>query len=336
MLRLTEIDRKTWDEAISKHPEANFLQSWQYGDVQIAAGHAALRYEISMDNIRIGIAQIIIKNARRGRYMEIAGGPLIDWNNHRLVAELVACLRALGRENKCVFVRIRPQCDDDGALHTGLNRLGCRLSPMHVTADHTSIVDLTQSTEQLLANMRQQTRYEIKRAPKRGIAVTKSESSSFIDEFYEVQSATARRQGFIPPSKRYLTALYENFADHAKLYHASKGDDLLNLAIIIRYGREAAYLEAASTDAARREPGAYAIIWQAIEDAKSDGLMRFNLWGIAPPDSPNHRYAGVTTFKRGFGGQDIAYLAPHDIIVSPVRYQLNHIVESMRKKRRHL
>ena len=336
MTKLKVIDRETWNNRIVHFPEANFLQSWQYGETQIEVGHQVLRYEITDDNKSVGLVQVAIKNAKRGRFMEIAGGPLIDWGNLSLVSDTIAALKGLGREQNCVFVRFRAQCPDTEDLREVLQKLGCKLSPMHVTADHTSIIDLRPSLDQLLTNMRQQTRYEINRSARRGITVETAKDASFIDEFYQIQSETARRQGFIPPSKRYLNALYENFGEHIKLYRASKDSALLNLAIVVNFGHEAAYLEAASTEDARREPGSYAIIWQAIRDAKSENLERFNLWGIAPPNSPNHRYAGVTTFKHGFGGNDMAYLPPHDIVIKPLHYQLNHLVEIIRKKRRHL
>jgi lipid II:glycine glycyltransferase (peptidoglycan interpeptide bridge formation enzyme) len=99
---------------------------------------------------------------------------------------------------------------------------------------------------------------------------------------------------------------------------------------------EAVYHEAASTEESRKLPGAYALQWRVIRDAKDLGFKRYNLFGIAPPNTPNHRYAGVTTFKTGFGGEQIAYLPAHDLIIRPFRYKFVRVVEDIRKKRRHL
>ena len=73
-----------------------------------------------------------------------------------------------------------------------------------------------------------------------------------------------------------------------------------------------------------------------MKDAKAMGINRYNLFGIAPPNSPHHRYAGVTTFKTGFGGEQVAYLPAHDLVIKPLHYKLVHILEEARKKRRHL
>ena len=96
------------------------------------------------------------------------------------------------------------------------------------------------------------------------------------------------------------------------------------------------YYEAASTDLNRKMPGAYALLWQVMKDLKAEGYERFNLWGIAPAGQPNHRYAGVTTFKTGFGGEVVEYVPAHDLVISKVRYMADFAFETLRKKRRHL
>ena len=46
------------------------------------------------------------------------------------------------------------------------------------------------------------------------------------------------------------------------------------------YTIHAAYNYGASTDIGRNEPGAYAIQWQAIIEAKKRGMTRYNFWGV--------------------------------------------------------
>ena len=71
-------------------------------------------------------------------------------------------------------------------------------------------------------------------------------------------------------------------------------------------------------------------------DSRPLGLKRYNLWGIAPPGAKHHRYAGVTTFKTGFGGDLVEYVPAHDLVLKPGRYLIDLAVETIRKKRRHL
>jgi lipid II:glycine glycyltransferase (peptidoglycan interpeptide bridge formation enzyme) len=106
--------------------------------------------------------------------------------------------------------------------------------------------------------------------------------------------------------------------------------------LILLQKPEAIYHEAASTDEGRKLPGAHALQWQIIKDAKAMGLKRYNLFGIAPPNSPHHRYAGVTTFKCGFGGEQVTFMPAQDLPVKKLHYKAVHTLEEIRKKRRHL
>jgi lipid II:glycine glycyltransferase (peptidoglycan interpeptide bridge formation enzyme) len=207
---------------------------------------------------------------------------------------------------------------------------------MHLHAEHTSILDITPDTDTLLERMRQQTRYEVKRAPRRGINVRVESSPEALARFVAMQADTAVRQHFIPSSPMFLAALMQELGDHIAIYEACKDDIVLNSALIIMWGNEADYFEAASIPEARKEPGAYAILWHAIEAAKTRRIARFNFWGIAPGDNPRHRYAKVTTFKRGFGGDDVTYAQAHDFVIKPLGYTKNWLVESIRKRRRKL
>ena len=75
---------------------------------------------------------------------------------------------------------------------------------------------------------------------------------------------------------------------------------------------------------------------KVMRDAKTAGQTRLNLWGIAYSDDPHHRYAGVTTFKRGFGGRDVVFVHAHDLVVRRLRYELDYIIETIRRKKRGL
>ena len=177
----------------------------------------------------------------------------------------------------------------------------------------------------------------MRRADKLGIKVGKNNSEEIFREFHAVQMETARRQGFVPPSLEVLLAEKEAFGDNIQIYVARTAEgEPVAYGLIIGDGREADYYEAASTDLNRKLPGAYALLWQAMRDLKKAGYERFNLWGIAPAGQPNHRYAGVTTFKTGFGGEVIEYVPAHDLVISKVGYLKDYIVETARKKRRHL
>lgn len=322
-----------WDEVIRDHSEANFLQSPSYAKMNELLGSKVITERFDKN----GYALMIVRNAKRGRYLEIPCGPLIDWSKNQIIKEVFQKIRTIAQQEKCVFVRIRPQLTRTDENMKKLSALGLKESPMHLAAEHTVMIDLKPTEEELLSNMRRQTRYEVRRADKLGIEVTNDNSEALFREFHKVQAETAKRQGFVPPNLATLLAEREAFLDNARIYVAKTPEkEPIAYGLIIRDGNEGDYYEAASTPLNRKLPGAYALLWRAMLDLKVDGYERFNLWGIAPAGQPNHRYAGVTTFKTGFGGQVVEYVPAHDMVISKVGYLKDLVVEKARKRRRHL
>lgn len=311
----------------------NFLQSYAWKKTNELIGHKVITEKIGKD----GYVQMIIKKAKRGRYMEIPGGPLINWKNEKQVEQAKEIIVKTAKENRCVFVRLRPMLMANSLNLNILKRFGTRKSPMHLAAEHTVILDLTKSEETILAEMRRQTRYEVRRADKLGIKVEKGNSKELFEEFHQIQKATALRQHFVPPDLKTLMAEREAFGKNATIYVAKTPEgEPIAYGLILVDGEEGDYYEAASTDLNRKLPGAYALQWQVIKDLKKKGIKRYNLWGIAPPNQPHHRYAGVTTFKTGFGGEIVTYVPAHDLVINRIKYAPDFLIETIRKKRRHL
>lgn len=330
-----------WRKILKTHPEANFLQSPRWGEVNNLIGHKVIvEHNLSDENNSKSATsqywcQMIVKNAKRGRYLEVPGGPLLDWNDPVAKDLVFSVIRTIAEQEKCVFVRLRPQLRS--GQFQSLDGLHLRKAPMHLHAEHTVILDLEKSLDDLLKEMRRQTRYEVRRAAKLGLQTTWSNSEEIFKEFHRVQVATAERQHFVPPNSQMLLAEREVFAENARLYVTKTADgEPIAYGLILIDGVEAEYFEAASTELNYKLPGAYALQWQAIQDLKELGIKRYNLWGIAPPDQPNHRYAGVTTFKKGFGGEVVEFIPAQDLVISPLRYQFNLLVETIRRKRRKL
>ena len=321
-----------WDKIVKKYPEANFLQSPKYEKMNEILGCKVF----SEDFEGKAYVLMIVRNAKRGRYLEIPCGPLVDFKDKKMVDKVFAKIIKTAQEEKCVFVRMRPQLKAEADNLKLLEKMGLEKSPMHLAAEHTVMIDLTKSEEELLAEMRRQTRYEVRRADKLGIKVEKSNDKKIFEEFHAVQVETAKRQNFVPPSLEVLLAEKEAFGDDIVIYKATSEGKPVAYGLIIKSGVEADYYEAASTELNRKLPGAYALLWQAMRDLKKEGYLRFNLWGIAPAGQPNHRYAGVTTFKTGFGGEVLEFVPAHDLVISKIKYLKNLTVETIRKKRRHL
>lgn len=332
-----ETNKGNWEKEIVNFSEANFLQSWNWGEFQEALGKTVSRLIIKDSNKVVAVCLIIKEEAKRGTYFAISGGPLVDWENRDLVKFLFNSIRSLASEQHAIFIRFRPQAVNTPELRKTVKKLGAFPANMHLTADLTLQLDLSKDQDQILKEMRKNTRSSIRKADREDIEIRISDDKSEIKEFVKHQNELAQRHGFVPFSYKFLYEQFRVFSadNQAVLVHAYKDDQLLSSAFIIFYNKEAVYHYGISTDLNRKLPGSYVVQWAAINQAKSRGCRRYNFWGIAPEVAKDHRFAGVSLFKRGFGGEEVEYLHAHDIPLSPI-YYFTYIFELLRKKMRRL
>ena len=329
-------DKKVWESIVGARPEANFLQSWNWGEFHKNFGHKVFRIGFYDENRAVGVMLSVVEKAKRGTYLTVPGGPLINWENKEIANEFKKVIVEIAKKNNCSFVRVRPQILETPENSRLFADLEFRSAPMHLHAELSNLLDITKTEEELMANMRKATRYEIKQAQKLGIRITASQDSADIDEFYDLQIETAQRHGFVPFSKKFLEEQFKVFLadDQAVLYTAWMDKTKLAQAMVIFYGQEADYHYGASSEDGRKFPGAYLIQWEAIKEAKRRGMKKYNFWGVAPEEDKSHRFYGVSVFKRGFGGQDVAYLHARDLVLDWPKYVVNWTVETVRKKMR--
>jgi len=83
----------------------------------------------------------------------------------------------------------------------------------------------------------------------------------------------------------------------------------------------------------KKIPASYLTHWTGINLAKERGCQSYDFWGVAPKDKPNHPWASISVFKRGFGGEDVKLVSAQDIPLSS-KYWFTWIIEKIRAKRR--
>jgi lipid II:glycine glycyltransferase (peptidoglycan interpeptide bridge formation enzyme) len=326
---------KEWEKIIGNFPEANFLQSFYWGEFQEKIGKEVFRF--SSDS-KVAF-QVVKETAKRGNYLSIAGGPLLDWEKikNKDLKKIIQFIKKIAKENNCHFIRFRPQFTSSIELKQKLKLQKIIPSPMHLTADLTLQLDLTKDEDLILKEMRKNTRYEIRQIEKKDVTIKQSKDPQKIKEFYDHQLSLAKKHGFVPFNYDFLFEQFNTFAknDNVLLFSSYQKNKLLASAFVIFYNNEAVYHYGISTDDNHRLPGSYACQWAAIKEAKKRGCTKYNFWGIAPKDEKSHRFAGVSLFKRGFGGEEIEYLPAHDIPVS-ILYWPTYLFELIRKKSRKL
>lgn len=326
-----------WEQVLSHFNEANFLASWEWSQFHTSLGKKVALVVGTDGEIITAAALLVTEVAKRGTYVTCAGGPLLNWHDEKVVVDFFAILKELAIAEGATFLRFRPQALESEIPAVLLKKINARTAPMHLTADFTLQLDITEPSEMVLSKMRKTTRYEIRRAQKLAIITELSDNPSDIQEFYEHQLTLATKHGFIPFSYQFLLKQFEAFLKTRSviLVHAKQHGQLLATAFVLFYNKEAVYHYGISTMQNDKLPGAYAAQWAAIEEARRRGCTRYNFWGITKTDQTDHRFSGVSIFKRGFGGTEVAYLPAHDIPLKP-QYWFTYVFELIRKKMRRL
>lgn len=327
-----------WNQFVQSHSEANFLQSWQWGEFHLSRGKHIVRRGIYEDAKLVGTYEGVIETARRGKYLAIAGGPIADWLKKNLLKKLRDDMKQQAIEQGCVFVRVRPQLEETKQSLELFAQLGFKKAPIYLSVEHAGILNLAKSEEEILRGTRERLRRALRKAEKNDIQVETSVNPESIHEFYKIQLQTARRHDFVSFSEDFLVKQFAAFAatNSAVLYTARYKGEILAQNFIIFYGNEASYHYGASTELGTQLSGAPLLHMQAMRDARERGIGRYNFWGIVDENDTKHRYYGVSVFKRGFGVEDLKYTPAHDLIISPSKYLLTWLVETLRRLRRHV
>lgn len=203
---------------------------------------------------------------------------------------------------------------------------------MHLLAEHIWFLNLEGKTEEeIFKGMRATTRNLIRRAEKEGVTIHKSPD---IDVFLRLHQQTHKRHHFTPYTDAFFQTQFSKFApEHCTLYVATYQHKPIAASIHMHFGGETSYHHGASSFEYSKIPASYLLQWRAIQDALIRGDHIYNFWGISPSNAKKHPFAGVTTFKTGFGGELLELTPCMDIPLS-ARYYFTKSFELLRKWKR--
>lgn len=331
-------DKKKWDKFVTGRVEANFLQSWDFYEFHKARGKEVMRRGVVDDDKIIAVYAGVVETARRGRYMAIAGGPLVDMGDEKLVKAIFQDIKEQGSKHGCVFVRVRPQWELSEKSLSVMRKMGLRKAPMYLSVEFAGVLDLRKSEEEILAGASQGFRRKLRKVAKLDIEITADVSDESIKEFCRLEKLHAERQKYVAFSGDFLKKQFESFREGGEvlIYTARKDGEVLAQNFMIFYGPEASYHYGVSSMLGTKYSAAPLLHMKAMEEARKRGCIRYNLWGIVEPEEKSHRFYGVSEFKRSFGCEELRYTPAHDMVLNPVKYLLNWTVENIRKKIRHV
>ena len=333
-------NQSEWDKFVTAHQDANFLQSWDFYEFYLSRGFDIMRRGIYDENDQlVGVYAGEVEPAKRGRHLAVAGGPIFDWSNPEVKKLIFDDMELQAKKLKCTFVRVRPQLQNTPENAKTFQQLGFRKAPMYLSVEFAGVLNLENSEEEILKNMRQRLRRALRKAEKNQITIEKTSDPKAIHDFYQIELQTAKRHDFYAFSEDFLTKQFAAFAknDEAVLYIAKLNGEILAENFMIFYGNEASYHYGVSSELGTKYSGAPLLHMEAMRDARKRGIKRYNFWGIVDENDTKHRFYGVSVFKRGFGVEELKYLEARDLVLDKISYYTKTLpIETLRRKVRHV
>lgn len=326
-------DEKLYGRWVRSHPQGNLWQSLERKHYAEACGKTVRMYCAEENDAIVASALVVVDRTTGGfSTWDIPRGPLRSSGEWRVTFDqLIEQIIHDAQREKCIALYCSPMTTLSSA------RLPFNTSPRRIYAEATRILDLTKSDDEILSGMHPKGRYNIGVARKHGITVRKG-SVKDIDAFYELLMSTGNRDGFKISQKshymRFLTDLDGSFilmADHegkavAGLIGVTSPPaplrDRRGENIPVHEGRReqtGIYYYGASSYEHRQLMAPYLLQWEAMRYCKELGCTRYDLLGIAPEGAKSDDpWAGITDFKRKFGGKVVTYPAEQMIVLRPM------------------
>ncbi len=338
-------EKEIWEKFVLRQKYTSLFQSWNWGEFEKVMGNKFERYGIyDKCGELIGLIPVRYVNAVRGRYIHLRHGPIFNFDDEEVWLGFLHFIINKAKEGKYWFIRLSPLIEQDLELKYALIFSRLRESQMHnVDAEITWVLNLDKSEENLLKNMRKNTRYYIRKAVKDGVKVEKGTSGKKLNAFLQIYRDTVLRQKWNAYSDKYIINEVKAFLkdDMVRIFLAKYKNKYIAGAIVVFYGDQAIYHHGGTLSKYLKIPASYIIQWEAIREAKSRGKKWYNFWGISPlvmedgeyRAKAGHPWEGLTFFKLGFGGQIRQFVHAKDLQIS-WQYKLTRFFEKLEKLRR--
>lgn len=310
--------REIWNTFVATAPGGSFLQSWEWGQLQEELGVPYWR--LSDES---GVALVVKRELPWGKnWLYVPRGPLTSTPTPAAAGtppptggEIFRRIIDLARREGSVFIRSEPHVVPGQDWQKAVNDVQPR---------HTIILDITQSGEDLLGGMHQKTRYNIRLAQRKGVAVRFSRSAHDLTSFLVLSKQVSERAAFSYHPDSYYEALLQ--LPMAELAIAEFEGVVLAVHMLVSFGDTVTYVHGASSSEQRSLMAPQLLQWESIKRAKVAGYKKYDFFGVAPlrpsgsAGQAPHAWDGITKFKEGFGGHRVSYVGAYDYILDSMWY----------------
>lgn len=369
---------KDIDDFLTNHKNGSFFESILWGEFNKEYFNKEYFFVVIKNDNEIKLVGLILKNKIffKYNYLYCPAGPVFDFEDKEAFLFFTKEMRKIAKQNNAIFFRIDPRIKfsdlDKNKIESFnflydffINDNKFKISDDQKQPETTLVIDLEKynSEEDILKQMKEKGRYNIKIAERNNVTVTKTNLGTIeLDRFYKLILETTKRDGFFGNDKDYYKKLLEVFSKENKifLYSAFYGDEIIASAISVFYGRTVTYYYGASSsnEKYRKMMAPYLLQWEMIKDAKKLNYNYYDFLGVSPVVDEinnqffvfeginkkefknleetesfleNHKYNKITQFKTRFGGEVVNYIGAVDKIYSHFIYGLFSILKKIRK-----
>lgn len=284
---------------VSERTYFSFWQSWVWYDILLASGQA--REVFYFWNLGQNILLIEIRSLGLGQYWAFSlwvSGFQIDNMSEEFMSELLSLLKNKG----CIFYQIEP-----------LDELKFNLSGHHIKkkayknflTPYTRLLDLSFSEGELLSQMHEKGRYNIRLAEKRWVNISKMPlDTKSLDIWMDLLHETTVRDDFSHNSRQYYEIFIRELEKTGRweLLFAFYEGHVIAASIVVYMPMRAIYYYWVSTSdkSLRKHMAPYLLQWHAICEAKKRHIPVYDFLWIADPNDPHDTLSGVSDFKEKF------------------------------------
>ncbi len=343
---LDESEEHLWDEFIINHSLSTIHQTSSWGHFQEKIPQRGKYWIVVLENSAhkdskskiIGGTMLIRHSLPKGySWLYMSRGPLINYNSEKCAIQmnaLIDAIKLLAKKEKAIFLRIDPPIKLSEKSNHKDHLKGFHITHSGFQPEHTLLLDLTKSEEELLKEMKPKGRYNIHLAEKKEVKIrtsdpaNKTQFNKDIEAYFSMLKETTSRDNFSGHNKEIYKNMIEILAQKklpntlAKLYIAEYENTPIAAIITTYYKDMATYYYGVSGNSFRNLMAPYLLQWEAIKDAKKQGYKIYDFLGIAPSDAKNHPWKGVTEFKTKFGGHAVSYNPPQEFAFKKFLYLL--------------
>jgi hypothetical protein len=283
-------------------------------------GGRAIRLALLHDGEMAGAMQAFVHPLNRtGKtHLYVPRGPAIWEASVESLGPLLDAAYLLGQDVNAVGLKIEanaPSCD--ARWKDSLAALGLRPTYPPTQPRSSWVLDISRGADDLLAGMKQKTRYNIRLAERKGVEVSRSDRATQLDldAFYGLLQQTALRDDFFIHSKAVYARMFELFSQAKSfcMLLARYRGELIAAATLVRFGPTCWYVHGASSSEHRNLMAPYLVQWEGIKWARECGCSVYDFRAVPDKLCKDQDMYGVYRFKEGFGGHQSTTLHTYAI-----------------------